>query len=356
MHINNQIFGNIMAVILPLFLFSAFDLSAQSSEVQSKANSKARIAFGSCNNQDEPQPLWPAIAAAQPDLWIWLGDNIYADTHNMDTLANKYSRQQQQAGYRQLVQSASITGTWDDHDFGYNDAGGEFAQKAQSQQLFLDFMGVPANAPVRKQEGIYRSYTFGEGKQKVKVFLLDTRYHRDKFKKFFGLYLPNYSGDILGEAQWQWLEQELANSDAQINIIASGMQILPNGHAYTSWSAFPKARKRLLKLLENTHPANPVLLSGDRHVGELAKIKLEGYQQPIYEITSSGMTHHREPSKSGNRYRVGEQVGALNFGIFDIAWGEKQANVTMQIRGVGNEVLLEQKLKFNTYTGSDVNM
>ncbi|TPE44203.1 alkaline phosphatase D family protein [Pontibacter mangrovi] len=313
-----------------------------------RAQQKTVIAFGSCNNQDEPQPLWPAIVAAAPDLWVWLGDNIYADTQNMDTLTHKYNRQLHQPGYQALLQTAAVTGTWDDHDFGYNDADATFARKAESQQLFLDFMGVPAQDPVRKQEGIYRSYTLGSGKQKIKVLLLDGRYHLDPFNELFGLYLPNFEGDILGEAQWQWLEKELTNSNAQVHIIASGMQVLPNGHAYSSWSAYPKARQRLLQLLENTHPANPILLSGDRHVGELAKIELAGYRQPVYEITSSGMTHHRQPSRGGNRYRVGEQVGALNFGILTIDWAAPQPTMTMQIRGVENKALLEQKITLET--------
>ncbi|WP_158607212.1 alkaline phosphatase D family protein [Pontibacter oryzae] len=308
-----------------------------------------RIAFGSCNDQDDPQPLWADILAAKPDLWLWLGDNIYADTHDMDTLASKYHRQLRQPLYIQLLQTTPVTGTWDDHDFGYNDAGKEFEKKAQSQALFLDFMGIPDTAAVRRQAGIYRSYTLGEGPRKVKIILLDVRYHRDKLLDVFGLYLPNYAGDVLGEAQWQWLEKELASSDAQINLIASGLQVLPNGHAYTNWSAFPSARKRLLHLLETTRPANPILLSGDRHVGELAKINLQGYTQPIYEITSSGMTHFRKPSTKGNKYRVGEQVGALNFGLLDVTWQGSSIEVTMQIRGVGNEALIEQQL---TFTGN----
>ena len=39
------------------------------------------IAFGSCNRDELPQPLWPVIAEENPDLWIWAGDNIYADWH-----------------------------------------------------------------------------------------------------------------------------------------------------------------------------------------------------------------------------------------------------------------------------------
>lgn len=331
---------------LSLLLLLAPELYATALGKGNAKSGNTRIAFGSCNSQAEPQPLWPSIVATNPDLWVWLGDNIYADTHNMDTLAAKYGKQLQHPGYQALLQTTPITGTWDDHDFGYNDAGKEFEKKAESQQHFFNFMGVPDTAAVRKQEGVFRSYTIGEGEQKVKIFLLDVRYHRDKFNRLFGLYLPNFGGDVLGEAQWQWLEKELKSSDAKINLIASGMQILPNGHAYSSWSAFPKARKRLLHLIEATHPANPILLSGDRHVGEIAKIELEGYEQPVFEITSSGMTHFRNPSKKGNKFRVGEQAGALNFGVLDINWGDEATKVTMQIRGLENKVLLEQKLVF----------
>ena len=42
--------------------------------------STTRIAFGSCNMQHEPQPLWQEILRLQPlDLWVWGGDIIYAD-------------------------------------------------------------------------------------------------------------------------------------------------------------------------------------------------------------------------------------------------------------------------------------
>ena len=38
-----------------------------------------RIAFGSCCDQDKPQPIWDAIIETQPELFIFLGDNIYGD-------------------------------------------------------------------------------------------------------------------------------------------------------------------------------------------------------------------------------------------------------------------------------------
>jgi len=40
-----------------------------------------RIAFGSCAKQWEPQPIWSAIAETKPDVFLFLGDNIYGDWH-----------------------------------------------------------------------------------------------------------------------------------------------------------------------------------------------------------------------------------------------------------------------------------
>ena len=48
------------------------------------------IAFGSCNKQYLDQPLWEDIGKNNPDLFIWAGDNIYADTENMDKMRKKY--------------------------------------------------------------------------------------------------------------------------------------------------------------------------------------------------------------------------------------------------------------------------
>jgi RimJ/RimL family protein N-acetyltransferase len=67
-----------------------------------------RVAMGSCNKQDQPQPLWKPILGFRPQLWIWLGDNIYGDTTDMSKLARKYSEQKSNPGYRKLL--ARISG------------------------------------------------------------------------------------------------------------------------------------------------------------------------------------------------------------------------------------------------------
>ena len=59
----------------------------------------SRIACGSCAKQSKDQPIWNAVNAAEPDLFIFLGDNIYADTRDPKVMADKY------AGLRHLGRS-----------------------------------------------------------------------------------------------------------------------------------------------------------------------------------------------------------------------------------------------------------
>ena len=39
----------------------------------------SRILFGSCARQNNPQPIWDAIVAEKPDVFLMIGDNIYGD-------------------------------------------------------------------------------------------------------------------------------------------------------------------------------------------------------------------------------------------------------------------------------------
>ena len=163
-----------------------------------------RIAFGSCNKQYEPQPLWQEILRLQPlDLWVWGGDNIYADRRRsfferaylylqgddrakvmfesatQSKLRADYQHQLSHPDYAQLVRNIPVVGIWDDHDYGINDGNKNFADKSASKQEFLDFIGASKNDPRRSQDGVYDAYTLGSGNHTVKVILLDVRFNRD---------------------------------------------------------------------------------------------------------------------------------------------------------------------------------
>ncbi|WP_461107270.1 alkaline phosphatase D family protein [Spirosoma koreense] len=304
------------------------------------------IAFGSCSRQSLPQPLWDDIVAQKPDVWIWLGDNIYGDSQNMDTLRAKYNLQKSNPVYQQLRQSASIIGVWDDHDYGVNDGGKEYPKRKESQQVMLDFLDVPANSPLRKQEGAYSAHVYGPKGKRVKVILLDARYFRDPLKKENKVNVPDPAGDMLGETQWQWLEQQLTNSDADLHLIGSGVQVLPEEHVYEKWANFPTARKRLLDLLSKTKPKGTLLLSGDRHMAEVSKLAIPNLGYALYDITSSGLTHVSAPHDEPNRYRVGKIVSELNYGLITIDWKAKPLTATVRIKGDNQATYLTQVISF----------
>jgi alkaline phosphatase D len=304
------------------------------------------IAFGSCSDQKRPQPLWDDIKAQNPQVWIWLGDNIYGDSENMDTLKAKYDRQKSNPVYQQLRQSTSIIGVWDDHDYGVNDGGKEYPKRVQSQQLMLDFLDVPTTSPLRRQEGAYSAHTYGPKGKRVKVLLLDGRYFRDPLKKNGKDNVPDPSGDMLGEAQWSWLEKELTNSDADVHIIGSGVQVLPEDHVYEKWANFPTARKRLLDLLSKTKPKGALFISGDRHIAEVSKVAVPGLSYDVFDITSSGLTHVSKAHEEVNRHRVGEMVAQLNYGLITLDWNTNPVTATVRINGDQGATYLTQPIKF----------
>lgn len=304
------------------------------------------ITFGSCSKQNEKQPMWKSIADENPDLWIWSGDNIYGDSEDMSVLKKKYNEQLSHPAYQRFLERVPIVGTWDDHDYGVNDGGKEYPMKKQSRDLMFDFLAVPKDNPAWNREGAYQSYSFGSGTEKVKLILLDARYFRDKPRRTADrkAYIPD-KGDILGEEQWAWLEQELMNDEVRLNIIVSGIQIIPEDHRFEKWANFPLARDRIFNLIRSSG-MNTFLISGDRHIGEISSIDLQ--DQTVYEITSSGLTHSYESFTSEeNQHRVSDVVSTLNYGKLSIDWDSDPITVTGEIKGLGKKSL--EKIEFVLY-------
>lgn len=310
------------------------------------------IAFGSCSDEDRPQELWNEVVKTKPALWIWGGDNIYADSGDTLELKRRYEKQFNDPGYQKLVATCPITGTWDDHDYGINDGGKYWTHRDEAKVMALRFLRIPKTNPVWSRPGIYNSTTVGEGKDLINIINLDTRYFRDTIRKVY--YKPegtekkeykyevNPTGDVLGEVQWKWLEEELRKSKAALNIINSSIQVLSEEHRFEKWANLPAARERLLKLIAKS--GKPVLIiSGDRHIAEISKTNLPGYNYPLYDFTSSGLTHTwPEKWPETNKYRVGELIVEKTFGLITITRLKKGMEVQMEVRGKDDQVFAKE--------------
>jgi alkaline phosphatase D len=159
--------------------------------IQTTAQDHVKIAFGSCSRQYLPEQLWTEIVAEKPELWIWGGDNIYGDSHDMKFIAAEYKKQKENPGYQRLLAICPVTGTWDDHDYGINDGGKYFSKKKESKVLAANFLGFDKNHPVWQHEGLYNSTRLTKGKQSIHIINLDTRYFRDTIKKVYYIEVKN---------------------------------------------------------------------------------------------------------------------------------------------------------------------
>lgn len=332
-----------------LILLTVFII--QLSVAQKNNSSDFTLSFGSCNKQYVENVLWKEIAKNTPDVWVWGGDVVYADTDNMQKLENDYTQQWQQNGYKEFAENTKILGTWDDHDYGLNDGGEEFKMRKESQQLFLDFLKVPKNDARRQQEGVYHSQLFTTNEGTIKVIVLDTRYFRTaltedtKTKK---RYQPNTygNGTILGNKQWQWLKEELMNSKADFNVIVSSVQLLSFHHGFESWGNFPHEVDALINLIKTSNAKRVIVLSGDRHISEFSMKPVDGLSYPLIDFTSSGLTHtYSTFSGEYNPYRLGNVVSEISFGILKFDFKSKK--VTMQMRGNNNKLLQEYIQVYN---------
>ena len=312
-----------------------------------KLNTIQTIAFGSCNNQDLDQSFWPAIQAQNPDLWVWLGDNIYADTDDMSLMADKYQQQKTNPFYQAFTQAVPVSGIWDDHDYGQNDGNRTYAFKTEAKQHFLDFLDIPNNDPVNQYPGIYRSEIFGQPPKQIKIIHLDTRTFQDPLTRTLKGSAKNYvtqaKGQLLGKAQWQWLTEELNNSTANVNIIASSIQVIAEDHRYEMWSNFPNQRTRLLDLITSSAVKTPLILSGDRHLSEISKLNWHG--QILLDITSSGLTHSFTGTEEYNRHRIGDLITTESFSTLRFDWDKRSMTIQQILMNgeIMNELMLSLK-------------
>lgn len=290
-----------------------------------------RIAFGSCIDQNKPAPLLDAIAAWQPDLMIYGGDNVYASPvpWSEAKLREAYATLAGKPEFARLRAAVPSLAIWDDHDYGVNDGGADFAHKDAAKAAFMDFWRLPANDPRRQRAGLYHAVVLGPVGRRVQVILLDGRSFRSELKQTDQRnvpgkerYLPDDDRDktLLGEAQWQWLEAQL-RQPAELRLLVSGVQVIAEGHGWESWGNLPRERERLSRLVESTGARGVVLLSGDRHLGAIYRQpRVNGY--PFYELTSSGITHAFAQAREAGPNRLTDLVTVQNFGSVEVDWAQ----------------------------------
>lgn len=153
---------------------------------------------------------------------------------------------------------------------------------------------------------------------------------------------------MLGEAQWAWLEAQL-RQPAELRLLVSSIQVVSAEHGWEKWENLPRERARLFALLAKTKAEGVVVLSGDRHKGELSVMDA-GLGYPLYDFTSSGLnTGHKQWFHfEENRHRVATMRWGDNFGILDVDWGDADPTVEMTLKYADGQTAFTHRVRLST--------
>lgn len=318
-----------------------------------------RITFGSCNHQSLEQHMWNRIAAADPQLFMMIGDNVYGDNlwegdAGLTSLREAYATFAERPEFIRFRSQVPMLTTWDDHDFGYNDGGDNFAFRGWAEAIYENFWQSPEN--VRERPGVYHSRIVGEDGRRVQIILLDTRFFRSSLDRppysrerpALGPYVPTQATDrtMLGEEQWEWLEEELAKP-ADLRLVVSSIQVLTDAHRWESWALMPAERAKLLDMVAGRNGGGVVLLSGDRHAGGIYQASHNG--EEMWELTSSSLNlpftdTATNTAREPDPLRVSDFISEENFGLLEIDWPRQE--IMLSLRGAEGETRASRTISF----------
>lgn len=349
----------IVAAEAPNGVIQAVPMPARALDVSKPVS---RIVIASCAQQNNDQSLWDKMVSESPDLTLYIGDNVYGDVRSNDPalpeLKAAYMRLSQSKPFARLRAAAPMLTVWDDHDYGLNDAGGEYEYKESAEALFEYVWDVQDERAARP--GVYGSKMIGDEGRRVQVIMLDTRFFRSTLKETdeFGArgkerYLPDAdpTKTMLGDAQWAWLEAELAKP-ADLRLLVSSVQVIADGHGYEAWRTLPRERERLYALIDDSGANGVVIVSGDRHSAAL--YRRDGVNDyPLYELTASSVNLpassawrnlDEEPYKEPGPHRLGDMFADANYAVMDIDW--RAGVVAISVRDENGAGVREQAVNF----------
>lgn len=318
-----------------------------------------RILVGSCNDEEQDSPALASAAAQEADLFLMVGDNVYGDrdgrayTNNdadLGELRESFADLAKRPEFVALRDAMPMMVAWDDHDYGANDAGGEFVFKEFAERVHERFWHLDTE-DVGKWPGTYYARSFGPGGQRTQIIMLDTRYFRSPLtptdawgERGKERYVPSPDGtmqDMLGAEQWTWLENQL-QQPADLRLIVSSIQILTtDGHGFEHWSNKPDERARLFGLIEATEANGVVFVTGDRHSAFLYR-SADALPYPVHELTASSLNlSFRDETPERDRAQLGAGYAKENFGAIEIDW--ENETVSLQILGMDGQTVRETR-------------
>jgi alkaline phosphatase D len=185
---------------------------------------------GRCRVPGAGYPIFRAMAARRPDLFVFVGDTVYADqrcpappnlggadfeARDIAGFRARHRHQRGDPGLARFLLGTSVSAIWDDHEVRGDFAGPTERLMPAGRQAFLEYW--PIDVPPEEPTRLYRQRRWG---RLLDLFVLDTRQYRS----------PNATPDgpdktMLGPEQRGWLLDRLARSDAIWKLVVSSVPL-----------------------------------------------------------------------------------------------------------------------------------
>ena len=303
-----------------------------------------KIAIGSCMHEgkqiSDQALIWKKLLDQDPDMIFLIGDNVYIDsTHDLKKLSRDqvdgdwiFRRYIEMRIHIPLYKSSHLYPTlvtWDDHDFGVNNAGKEFKYLDETTKAFNLFW---AQGALTKGPGVSSSFqAFGQN-----FIFLDNRTFREKNSK-----KEPTAHSHLGKSQRKWLLGQLQKNPIPSWLILGG-QFFGGIYPWESYEKnHPKSFISFKEDLKNIH--QPLgFVSGDRHFSEVMKVYKKDIGQDTFEFTSSPF-HTFLYGSPWDKYPNSRQIYGLSSTInFMVLFPEVVNTKNQDLEG-------DLKIKFQVY-------
>ena len=293
--------------------------------------------------------IFRSMAAQPADFNLWGGDNVYlreGDYTSGSGIYYRYHHTRKVPEMQELLAVRPNYATWDDHDYGPNDANESFELKELALQVFKDYWGNQSYGEATVP-GIYSKFSWSD----ADFFLLDNRYYRaPKQLKDSTNGDWNYEKKFLGPQQMEWLKKSLLTSSATFKFIVSGSQVLNPLNDFESFHQYKREHAELMNFLEEYKIRGVIFLSGDRHMSEVIKIEREN-TYPLYDITGSPLssrpfTNVTKYDEFENPYRISQTLTVQqNFFKLNFSGDGKGRKMVVECFDINNKKLWDIQIR-----------
>jgi alkaline phosphatase D len=208
-----------------------------------------------CLHANHPWPSMSHVAMRRPDMFMLLGDTVYADhAETLEEYRAYWSEALTTGGLLDVSAASSLIATWDDHEVMNNFEG----LNSSAVRVATALAAFREAIPQRTGEGgvLWRKLSWGKA---ADIFVLDARGERDGE--------TNY----LSPEQLAWLKTGLSESEARFKIVINSVPITDYAAVFGDalkadrWQGYPAQRGEILDHIVGGEIPGVLWITGDFH-------------------------------------------------------------------------------------------